>query len=198
MNYINTHNKSALKVKQTLIFFTLFHYNSIGNGTLLWPAHSISLCCSPGVELSLPDVQLTPGHSAEPSPSPEAPGPSTSSAPRSHRAHRSGGTRDDRYRSGKAKHTDTQYFRTKYTSQCTLPVLWKNTHTGTRTRINISFFFFFQTSTQNWCRQRWPSTKKRKWGCPCLPRDALPLSSLLWKTAHLQVHLIGFLNVLYV
>ncbi|CAL8277580.1 unnamed protein product, partial [Boreogadus saida] len=51
------------------------------------------------VELSLPDVQLTPGHSAEPSPSPEAPGPSTSSAPRSHRGHRSGGTRDDRYRS---------------------------------------------------------------------------------------------------
>ncbi|KAJ3586961.1 hypothetical protein NHX12_013352 [Muraenolepis orangiensis] len=51
------------------------------------------------VELSLPDVQLTPGHSAEPSPSPEAPGPSSSSAPRTHRAHRSGGTRDDRYRS---------------------------------------------------------------------------------------------------
>uniref|UniRef100_A0A8C5FVR9 Disco-interacting protein 2 homolog Ba n=1 Tax=Gadus morhua TaxID=8049 RepID=A0A8C5FVR9_GADMO len=59
----------------------------------------VSLCGSQGVELSLPDVQLTPGHSAEPSPSPEAPGPSTSSAPRSHRGHRSGGTRDDRYRS---------------------------------------------------------------------------------------------------
>uniref|UniRef100_A0A8D0ABP5 Disco-interacting protein 2 homolog Ba n=1 Tax=Sander lucioperca TaxID=283035 RepID=A0A8D0ABP5_SANLU len=36
---------------------------------------------------------------ADPSPSPEAPGPSTSSASRHHRAHRSGGARDDRYRS---------------------------------------------------------------------------------------------------
>ncbi|XP_069383584.1 disco-interacting protein 2 homolog B-A isoform X3 [Paralichthys olivaceus] len=51
------------------------------------------------VDLSLPDVQLSPGHSADPSPSPEAPGPSTSSAARHHRAHRSGGARDDRYRS---------------------------------------------------------------------------------------------------
>uniref|UniRef100_A0A3Q1GS27 DMAP1-binding domain-containing protein n=1 Tax=Acanthochromis polyacanthus TaxID=80966 RepID=A0A3Q1GS27_9TELE len=38
-------------------------------------------------------------HSADPSPSPEAPGPSTSSASKHHRAHRSGGARDDRYRS---------------------------------------------------------------------------------------------------
>uniref|UniRef100_A0A7N8XL20 Disco-interacting protein 2 homolog Ba n=1 Tax=Mastacembelus armatus TaxID=205130 RepID=A0A7N8XL20_9TELE len=51
------------------------------------------------VDLSLPDVQLSPGHSADPSPSPEAPGPSTSSASRHHRAHRSGGARDERYRS---------------------------------------------------------------------------------------------------
>ncbi|XP_046895577.1 disco-interacting protein 2 homolog B-A isoform X5 [Hypomesus transpacificus] len=55
---------------------------------------------SPGVELSLPDVQLSPGHSADPSPEgPEGPGPSTSSASRHHRSHRSGGARDDRYRS---------------------------------------------------------------------------------------------------
>uniref|UniRef100_A0A3Q3M265 Disco-interacting protein 2 homolog Ba n=1 Tax=Mastacembelus armatus TaxID=205130 RepID=A0A3Q3M265_9TELE len=40
-----------------------------------------------------------PRHSADPSPSPEAPGPSTSSASRHHRAHRSGGARDERYRS---------------------------------------------------------------------------------------------------
>uniref|UniRef100_A0A8C4DRS0 Disco-interacting protein 2 homolog Ba n=1 Tax=Dicentrarchus labrax TaxID=13489 RepID=A0A8C4DRS0_DICLA len=53
----------------------------------------------PNVDLSLPDVQLSPGHSADPSPSPEAPGPSTSSASRHHRAHRSGGARDERYRS---------------------------------------------------------------------------------------------------
>ncbi|XP_023283365.1 disco-interacting protein 2 homolog B-A [Seriola lalandi dorsalis] len=53
----------------------------------------------PNVDLSLPDVQLSPGHSADPSPSPEAPGPSTSSASRHHRTHRSGGARDDRYRS---------------------------------------------------------------------------------------------------
>jgi len=57
------------------------------------------------VDLSLPDVQLSPGHSADPSPSPEAPGPSTSSASRHHRAHRSGGARDDRYRSGKRRTT---------------------------------------------------------------------------------------------
>ncbi|TKS77548.1 Disco-interacting protein 2 -like protein B-A [Collichthys lucidus] len=53
----------------------------------------------PNVDLSLPDVQLSPGHSVDPSPSPEAPGPSTSSAARHHRAHRSGGARDERYRS---------------------------------------------------------------------------------------------------
>lgn len=53
----------------------------------------------PNVDLSLPDVQLSPGHSVDPSPSPEAPGPSTSSASRHHRTHRSGGARDDRYRS---------------------------------------------------------------------------------------------------
>lgn len=54
------------------------------------------------VELDLPppDVQLSPRHSADPSPSPEAPGPSTSSASKHHRAHRSGGARDERYRSG--------------------------------------------------------------------------------------------------
>lgn len=51
-------------------------------------------------DLSLPDVQPSPSHSATPSPSPEAPGPSTSSASRHHRAHRSGGARDERYRSG--------------------------------------------------------------------------------------------------
>eukprot|EP00064_Thunnus_orientalis_P010356 superscaffoldBa00001401_g10382 len=51
------------------------------------------------VGLSLPDVQLSPGHSSDPSPSPEAPGPSTSSASRHHRTHRSGGARDERYRS---------------------------------------------------------------------------------------------------
>lgn len=53
----------------------------------------------PNVGLSLPDVQLSPGHSSDPSPSPEAPGPSTSSASRHHRTHRSGGARDERYRS---------------------------------------------------------------------------------------------------
>lgn len=63
-----------------------------------WLAHT--WFCSADVDLSLPDVQLSPGHSADPSPSPEAPGPSTSSASRHHRTHRSGGARDDRYRSG--------------------------------------------------------------------------------------------------
>uniref|UniRef100_A0A8C5H624 Disco-interacting protein 2 homolog B-A n=1 Tax=Gouania willdenowi TaxID=441366 RepID=A0A8C5H624_GOUWI len=45
----------------------------------------------------LPNVQLSPSHSADPSP--EAPGPSTSSPSKHHRAHRSGGARDERYRS---------------------------------------------------------------------------------------------------
>uniref|UniRef100_A0A669DSR0 Disco-interacting protein 2 homolog Ba n=1 Tax=Oreochromis niloticus TaxID=8128 RepID=A0A669DSR0_ORENI len=53
----------------------------------------------PNVDLPLPDVQLSPSRSADPSPSPEAPGPSTSSASRHHRSHRSGGARDERYRS---------------------------------------------------------------------------------------------------
>lgn len=52
------------------------------------------------LDLPPPDVQLSPGHSVDPSPSPEAPGPSTSSASKHHRAHRSGGARDERYRSG--------------------------------------------------------------------------------------------------
>lgn len=56
--------------------------------------------CFLEADLSLPDVQPSPSHSADPSPSPEAPGPSTSSASRHHRAHRSGGARDERYRSG--------------------------------------------------------------------------------------------------
>lgn len=63
------------------------------------------------MDLSLPDVQLSPGHSADPSPSPEAPGPSTSSASRHHRAHRSGGARDERYRSG-MQHTYSIYKQT--------------------------------------------------------------------------------------
>ncbi|KAK7878500.1 hypothetical protein WMY93_030336 [Mugilogobius chulae] len=49
----------------------------------------------PNAELSLPDVQLSPARSGDPSP--EAPGPST--AAKHHRAHRSGGARDERYRS---------------------------------------------------------------------------------------------------
>ncbi|XP_011620219.1 disco-interacting protein 2 homolog B-A isoform X1 [Takifugu rubripes] len=53
----------------------------------------------PNLDLPPPDVQLSPGHSVDPSPSPEAPGPSTSSASKHHRAHRSGGARDERYRS---------------------------------------------------------------------------------------------------
>ena len=105
--------------------------------------YSVSLRLFPGVELSLPDVQLTPGHSAEPSPSPEAPGPSASSAPRSHRAHRSGGTRDDRYRSGNATHTDYT-FGTKHTSQCTRPVLWTNTHRSAHT-----WTFAFSSSSRH-------------------------------------------------
>lgn len=74
----------------------------------------VSMLCSycffsADVDLSLPDVQLSPGHSADPSPSPEVPGPSTSSASKHHRAHRSGGARDERYRSGRVeKHTNTQ------------------------------------------------------------------------------------------
>lgn len=56
--------------------------------------------CYADVDLPLPDVQLSPAHSADPSPSPEAPGPSTSSVSKHHRAHRSGGARDERYRSG--------------------------------------------------------------------------------------------------
>ena len=67
------------------------------------------------VDLPLPDVQLSLGHSADPSPSPEAPGPSTSSASRHHRAHRSGGARDDRYRSGKQHYTKTPKQQNKTT-----------------------------------------------------------------------------------
>uniref|UniRef100_A0A8C3AWW9 Disco-interacting protein 2 homolog Ba n=1 Tax=Cyclopterus lumpus TaxID=8103 RepID=A0A8C3AWW9_CYCLU len=52
-----------------------------------------------GYEKKRAKLLLSPGHSADPSPSPEAPGPSTSSASRHHRSHRSGGARDDRYRS---------------------------------------------------------------------------------------------------
>uniref|UniRef100_A0A8C4GHL0 Disco-interacting protein 2 homolog Ba n=1 Tax=Dicentrarchus labrax TaxID=13489 RepID=A0A8C4GHL0_DICLA len=52
-----------------------------------------------GYEKKKAKLLLSPGHSADPSPSPEAPGPSTSSASRHHRAHRSGGARDERYRS---------------------------------------------------------------------------------------------------
>uniref|UniRef100_A0A671YI56 Disco-interacting protein 2 homolog Ba n=1 Tax=Sparus aurata TaxID=8175 RepID=A0A671YI56_SPAAU len=52
-----------------------------------------------GYEKKKAKLLLSPGHSADPSPSPEAPGPSTSSASKHHRAHRSGGARDERYRS---------------------------------------------------------------------------------------------------
>lgn len=55
---------------------------------------------TPDADVTLPDVQLSGGHSGEPTPSPEVPGPTTSSASRHHRAHRSGGARDERYRSG--------------------------------------------------------------------------------------------------
>lgn len=65
-----------------------------------FPSRYITASFSVDADLSLPEVQLSPGHSADPSPSPEAPGPSTSSASKHHRAHRSGGARDERYRSG--------------------------------------------------------------------------------------------------
>lgn len=64
------------------------------------PLHLLYVDRLEDVDVPLPDVQLSPGHSADPSPSPETPGPSTSSATRHTRTHRSGGARDDRYRSG--------------------------------------------------------------------------------------------------
>lgn len=64
------------------------------------PLHLLHVGRLEDVDVPLPDVQLSPGHSADPSPSPETPGPSTSSATRHTRTHRSGGARDDRYRSG--------------------------------------------------------------------------------------------------